>query len=172
MSRITSGVGLITGIPIEDTVNKLMAVAGRPRDLLTDRNKTLSAEKAAVQQLSSLVLALRFEASRIGDKSLFNTKSITSSDTAALSASIASGANPVVANYLFTPVQTASAQQFLSQSVADDAAVGEGSFTFQVGGFVDQGIELSELNGGAGVRRGSIRITDRSGATAVIDLSY
>ncbi|MEX0641354.1 MAG: flagellar filament capping protein FliD [Pirellulales bacterium] len=172
MSRITSSVGLITGIPIEETVNKLLAVAARPRNLVSKRNSSLGNEKLAVQRLSSLVLALRFEASKLGDKSLFSSKSISSSDTAALTATIASGANPAVANYLFTPVQTASAQQYLSQSFASTATVGEGSFTFRIGGFVDQDISLSELNGGAGVRRGSIRITDRSGATAVVDLSY
>ncbi len=172
MSRITSGVGLITGIPIEETVAKLLAIAARPRNLIAARNQSLTAEKTAVQQLSSLVLALRFEADQLGETSLFTSKSITSSDTAALTATIAAGANPAVANYLFTPVETASAQQFLSQSFAADATVGEGSFTFRVGGFVDQGISLGELNGGAGVQRGSIRITDRSGATAVIDLSF
>jgi flagellar hook-associated protein 2 len=172
MSRITSGVGLITGIPIEETVNKLIAVASRPLVLLSDRNKGLSSEKLAVTQLTSLVLALKFEASQLGSESLFKSKEISSSDTASLTATIATDANPAVANYLFTPVQTALAQQFLSQSFAADATVGEGSFTFGGGGFVDQGISLDALNGGAGVRRGNIRITDRSGETAVIDLNY
>src|SRR5262249_37163933 len=35
---------------------------------------------------------------------------------------------------------------------------------------IDQGINLTDLNGGSGVQSGSIKITDRSGATAVIDL--
>ncbi len=69
-------------------------------------------------------------------------------------------------------MQTASAQQLLSQSFAADEAIGAGSFTFGAGGFVDQGISLDELNGGDGVQRGKIRITDRSGASAVIDLSF
>ena len=97
---------------------------------------------------------------------------MTSSDTAALAATLATGGTPAVGNYLFTPIQTASAQQLLSQSFAADATVGAGSLTFGTGGFVDQGISLDELNGGDGVQRGKIRITDRSGATAVIDLSF
>jgi flagellar hook-associated protein 2 len=171
MSRITSSVGLITGIPIEETVKKLMAVAARPRNLIASRNESLTAEKTAVQQLSSLVLALRFEVSQLGQKSLFSAKSITSSDAAALTASIETGASPAVGNYLFTPIQTAAAQEFLSRSFDTEEKVGAGSFTFRVGGFVDQGISLSELNAGSGVARGSIRISDRSGASAVIDLS-
>jgi len=39
MSRIQSSVGLITGIPIEETVNKLMAVAARPRELMVNRDR-------------------------------------------------------------------------------------------------------------------------------------
>lgn len=49
---------------------------------------------------------------------------------------------------------------------------GAGNLTFGTGGFVDPGISLDELNAGAGVQRGKIRITDRSGASAVIDLSF
>src|SRR5205085_5612366 len=65
-----------------------------------------------------------------------------------------------------------SSQQLISQGFASTDTIGAGSFSFGVGGFVDQGISLSQLNGGAGVRAGKIRITDRSGASAVIDLSF
>ena len=51
-----------------------------------------------------------------------------------------------------------------------DTAVGEGTLRLRFGGFVDKGMDLSLLNGGAGVERGQIRITDRSGASEVIDL--
>ena len=35
MGRIQSSVGLITGIPIQDTVDQLIKLAAKPRDLLT-----------------------------------------------------------------------------------------------------------------------------------------
>ena len=41
MSRIQSSTGLITGIPIEDTVNKLMALASQPKATLDNRTKDL-----------------------------------------------------------------------------------------------------------------------------------
>ena len=53
----------------------------------------------------------------------------------------------------------------MSQSISSTAALGEGSLTIRTGGFVNKGIGLDELNGGAGVTRGEIRITDRSGRT-------
>ncbi len=49
---------------------------------------------------------------------------------------------------------------------------GRDRFRSAIGGFVDKGITLDQLNGGAGLQRGKIRITDRSGQTAVIDLNY
>jgi flagellar hook-associated protein 2 len=118
------------------------------------------------------LVAFQFEAKQLGSTSLFQSREATSSDTSALTVEVAEDGSPAVGNYLFTPVQTASSQQLLSQSFATSDTIGAGSFTFGLGGFVDQGISLSELNGGAGVHAGKIKITDRSGDSAVIDLSF
>jgi flagellar capping protein FliD len=91
MTRIQSSTGLITGIPIEETVNKLMEVAARPRTVLEDRTKLLQTEQAAVAQLSSLVLAFQFEANRFGSESVFQSKAVNSSDTDVLTAAILGG---------------------------------------------------------------------------------
>src|SRR5438128_2701363 len=171
MTSIQSSTGLITGIPIQDTVDKLMALASQSKDNLTNRTKDLQNQKLADTQLSTLVAAFQFEAKQLGTTSLFEARQATSSDSA-LSAAVATDGNPAPGNYLFTPVQTASTQQLISQNFASTDTVGAGSFTFGVGGFVDQGISLSQLNGGAGVRAGKIRVTDRSGASAVVDLSF
>ncbi len=172
MAGISSSVGLLSGIPIKDTVDQLIAIASQPKNNLTDRTKLLQSEQTAVTQLSSLLLALQFEGNQLGAESLFQSKSVSSSNSSALTATIPTGGNPAVGKYSFTPVQTASSQQFLSQSFGATEAVGAGSFTFQVGGFVDQGISLDQLNSGAGVQRGKIRVTDRTGDTATIDLSF
>ena len=71
------------------------------------------------------------------------------------------------------PVRAASSHQVISDRFEDlESELGSGSFTLRFGGFVDKGISLDELNGGAGVERGQIQITDRSGDEAVIDLSF
>src|SRR5438128_2332796 len=50
--------------------------------------------------------------------------------------------------------------------------VGAGSLTIELGGGeLTNQTTLAQLNGGNGVRRGQFRITDRSGANAVIDVS-
>jgi flagellar hook-associated protein 2 len=172
MTRIQSSTGLITGIPIQDTVDKLITVASQPKVNLTNRTQDLQNEKLAVQQLSSLLVAFQFESKQLGSEDLFKAQQVTSSNTAALTAASSTTGTPAAGNYLFTPVQTASAQQLLSQSFGTGDAIGAGSFAFGVGGFVDKGIGLDQLNGGDGVPRGNFRITDRSGQTAVIDLSY
>jgi len=172
MTRIQSSVGLVTGIPIQDTVNQLMQIAARPKNLIVERNKLLEAEKLAISRLSSLVLAFQFEANKLGSEALFDLKQTSSSKPAVLSAALATSGNPAVGTHTLVPIQTASAQLFLSQSFASGVAVGTGSFTIATGGFVDRGLSLDELNGGAGVQRGKIRIIDRSGNSAVIDLSF
>jgi flagellar hook-associated protein 2 len=171
MAGITASTGLITGIPIQDTVDKLMALASKPKDDLTARTQTLQSEKLAVQQLTSLLLAFQFDTNQLGKDDVFNSRTVTSSNENALTAAVATDGNPAVGNYQFTPVQTASSQQLLSQSFGAKEAIGAGTITFGTGGAVNPGIALDDLNAGAGVQRGKIRIIDRSGASGVIDLS-
>jgi flagellar hook-associated protein 2 len=53
-----------------------------------------------------------------------------------------------------------------------EAPVGAGTVRVELGnGVIDRETTLDLLNGGRGVARGSIRITDRSGSSAVVDLS-
>ncbi len=171
MAGLSSSTGLITGIPIQDTVDKLMKVASQPHDLLDTRNKTLQSEQLAVSKLSSLVLAFKFDADKLGKASLFQTKAAASTDTTVLNASVTASGNPPVGSYKFRVLQTASSQQLLSSSLEslDDLAT-DGKLTIGFGGFVDKGVALSDLNGGTGVAAGIIRITDRAGNSANIDL--
>jgi len=171
MTRIQSSTGLITGIPIEETVTKLLEIASQPRKILSDRNEVLKSEQLAVNQLSSLVLALQFETNRFASENVFQAKSVNSSDADVISAALAAGGNPAVGSHKFRVLQTATSQQLVSagfSSLEDLAASGTLSFGF--GGFVDTGIALADLNGGAGVKAGKIRIIDRAGNSAEIDL--
>lgn len=171
MTSIQSSTGLISGIPIQDTVDKLMEIATQPRTALADRTTLLSSEKLAVSNLSSLVLAFQFEVNKLTPSSLFDTKTVTSSNKSVLSAVAAAGSNPPSGSHTFRALQTAAAQQLASSSVENltDLAT-EGTLTIGFGGFVDKGISLDQLNGGQGFVRGQIRITDRDGNSADVDL--
>ncbi|MEO0530374.1 MAG: flagellar filament capping protein FliD, partial [Planctomycetota bacterium] len=166
---ITTSAGLVTGIPIEDTVNQLIALQAQPRNTLAQRNQGLQAEQAAVDQLSSLVLATRLSLNSLNLRRTFDGRLTTSSQPDVVSASAQSGATPSTGSYQFTTLRQASSHQLVSGRI-DDVSELSGSLSLGFGGQVDKGIELSQLNGGAGFDSGSIRITDRAGNSATIDL--
>jgi flagellar hook-associated protein 2 len=170
MGQIQSNIGLITGIPILETVDKLMALAARPRELIVQRNERLKAEQLALAELTSLVLAVQFASDRLGAEGIFQERSVTSSDPTALSATRTG--EPVEGVYQFVPIRQARNQQLISSGVASlTQPLSAGMLSFRYGGAVDRGLALEELAGGSGVRRGVFRITDRSGDSGLIDLS-
>jgi len=171
MGQIQTSVGLITGIPITDTVDKLMALAARPRDLIAARNTRLQAEQVAVTDLTSLVLGVQFATDQLGDNGIFSQKTVTSQDSSLISATLTG--DPVAGSYSLVPVRQAQPQQVFSSGVNSlSQTIGAGALTFQFGRHVDRGIALEQLNAGAGVQRGLIRITDRSGNNQLVDLSF
>lgn len=171
MSQIQSSIGLITGIPIQETVNQLMAVAGRPRDTLQARTDQLTSERTAVDQVASLLLGFRFSASKLQSQSIFSAAKAVSSDDSLLTVVAKNDPPPRAGSYSFTPLQTASAHQVVSSSITDvSSQLASGTIRLGVGGHVDSGIKLNQLNSGSGVSAGSIRINDRSGAFAEVDL--
>ncbi|WP_425400530.1 flagellar filament capping protein FliD [Aeoliella sp.] len=171
MGQFQSSVGLITGIPIQDTVNQLMEIASVPRDTLQSRTDGLTAERTALDQLSSLLLGLRFSANSLTNTSNYTATTASSSDRSLLTVKASNNPPPQPGTYTFTPLQTATTHQAVSSSFTDVASqLSSGSFRIGVGGHVDGGIRLSELNSGAGFNAGFIRITDRSGDSTEVDL--
>jgi len=171
MSRITSSIGLITGLPIEETVNQLISVSARPRQLIVNRNKALEQEQVAVTDLTARVLSLQFAVQGLKESSLFSEKKATSNNVGALSASVTG--DPPLGQFQFTPVREVQTHELVSSGfAATDTAIGEGTLRFRFGGFIDRGESLDVLNGGKGVERGQIRITDRSGASDTVDLRF
>jgi flagellar hook-associated protein 2 len=171
MSRVQSNVGLITGIPIQETVDQLMKLAAQPRDTLTNRTKGLDAERTALDQLGGLLLGFRFSATSMSSASLYSATKATSNNTSLLTVTAKTSPPPQAGTYSFTPLQKATTHQAVSSSFSDVASqLSTGTFRIGVGGQVDRGVKLTELNSGQGVPPGKIRITDRSGASAEIDL--
>jgi flagellar hook-associated protein 2 len=173
MSRISSSVGLITGIPIEETVKKLIEVAARPRDLLQSRTTDLQKQQGALDTIGSRLLAFSFSLNKLKTSTVFQARTVDSSKKDAVQATASATTVATPGSYLVRPVRAATAHQVLSQAVADASAdLGEGELSFRFGGFLDQGVSLAALNGGAGVPRGKIKITDRAGDSTTLDLTY
>jgi flagellar hook-associated protein 2 len=170
MGRIQATTGLASGIPISQTISELMSIASQPMTNLQTADTTLTNQETALDQLSALLLTVQSDAKNLGQTSLYAQTTATSSNPSALTTTVTG--NPAVGTCQFTPIQTVQSQQWLSSGVASTSnPLGAGSLTFRYGNTVDQGVSLSALNGGAGFRPGEIRITDKSGATATIDLS-
>jgi flagellar hook-associated protein 2 len=171
MGRIQSSVGLVTGLNIQDTVDKLMQLNAIPRDRLVARNQQVQREQVAYTELTALVVGVQLTTDRLGQASLYSATRVTSSKTDALT--VRSTGSPKPGSYSFTPVRQAQAQQLTSAQFANDKQlVGAGDITIRTGGFLDDSVNLDDLNGGRGIQRGKIAITDRSGASATIDLRF
>ncbi|MEZ6070694.1 MAG: flagellar cap protein FliD N-terminal domain-containing protein [Pirellulales bacterium] len=169
MGSITSNIGLITGVPITDTVNQLLAIEARPRDLIVNRNKTLGDRSLALTDVSAAILKLQLRANGLSRTSLFQQTNVTSSNPDLVT--VTSTTTAPIGNYSVTPVRLAQSQRLTSSAIASStAALGGGTFSVRFGGFVDKSVPIDAFNAGAGIDRGQIRITDRSGASTVVDL--
>ncbi len=170
MGRIQSNVGLITGVPIMDTVDQLMQLAARPRDMLQERNNEIREKQAGITMLASLVYATKVSVTALGKESTYNQRKVASSDPGALMAMI--DGDPPLGSYEFTPLQMAQSHKMLSTGFRSKTdPIGSGTVTVRFGDHVQRSASLNLLNQGEGIRRGKIRIVDRSGDAADIDLS-
>ncbi len=115
MGRISSNIGLITGLPITDTVDQLMGIAARPRDLLTGRTQDLQSQQIAVTGLSARLQTLKFDLTKLSVSDPYQAREVSSQDESAIIATLVSGGQPPVSEVQVRPVQTASSQQLVSK---------------------------------------------------------
>lgn len=170
MAGIQSSTGLISGIDIQGTIDKLLALSARPRDRLISQNAGLQNQQIAVGQLTALVIGVQLATDQLGRESLYAQTKVQSSSTD-LTATSSGTAQP--GRYQFVPLRQSQQQQFTSSALASsEQLVGAGKIDVHAGGFLDQTLALDDFNGGAGVARGQIKITDRSGTSVQVDLRF
>jgi flagellar hook-associated protein 2 len=170
MGAISATTGLSSGINISGTISQLMAIDSQPVTALQNTDTTLTNQETALAQLSALLLGVQNDTQNLGKSATYASQTATSSNPNALSASVTG--TPTAGTYQYTPLRMAQTQQYLSAGLqSSTAALGGGSLTFRFGSTVNQGVSLAEINGGQGFSPGEIRITDRSGASAVINLT-
>lgn len=171
MGRIQSNIGLTTGIDIQGTVDKLMAISQQPVDRLKTRIQSFKSQQVVVNELTALVIGIQLQTDKLGKVS--GLTSLTSASSKTDVVSVTSSGTPSVGSYSVQTIQTAqtataSSTPFTSASDTLQA----GDFVVRTGGFVDSSSSIDDLRGGTGVSRGKIRITDRSGASREIDLRF
>ncbi|MFQ6049256.1 MAG: flagellar filament capping protein FliD, partial [Phycisphaerae bacterium] len=172
MGTISSGVGLLSGLPIRDIVDQLMAIESAPLNQLQQRRDAVAAMRTAFLELSARLLGLKSAATRLDDRDFFRQAKASSSDENVIVATAAPGATP--GTYSFQVLSLVSTHQLVSSGFADvdRSPVGAGTLSFEIGyGSLSPSTPLDLLNGQRGVRRGLIRITDRSGASVDVDLT-
>ncbi|MFN7439609.1 MAG: flagellar cap protein FliD N-terminal domain-containing protein, partial [Phycisphaerales bacterium] len=172
MSGITSGVGLFSGVNTSQLIDQLLSVESRPKTLAQRRITQIQTLQAAFLDLNSRISALRTSASAFNTNNIFGSAAATSSSESTLTARATAGAP--VGSYTFIVDRLVTTQQSLSKGFTDRDVTGVGltSLTFSPrSARLDRDTPLTNLNGGQGVTRGQIQVTDTSGATATIDLS-
>jgi len=172
MGRITSGIGLVSGINSRDIIDQLMQIEARSKTLLQQRIDKTNQRKLAFTDLSTRLTSLRISATTLKKPSTFTQAQTTSSNENVLTATAAAGAS--VGSYTFQVARLVTSQQSVTRGFADadKTRVGAGTITLEMGGGdLKKQVNLSDLRGGEGIRRGVFRITDRSGVSASIDIS-
>ncbi|MCH7525996.1 MAG: flagellar filament capping protein FliD [Planctomycetes bacterium] len=172
MSGISSGIGLLSGLPTASIIDQLIAIESRPLFQLQVRVRRVQEQRTAFAQLAARLLGLKSIADRFDDSVFFNIFSANSSDDGVLTAS--AGENAVTGSFQFQVKSLVTNHQLVSRGFTDSdrTPVGIGRLTLEIGhGRLDTPTPLDLLNGGEGVRRGIIEILDSDGNSATIDLS-
>lgn len=172
MGTIQAGVGIISGLPIDDIVTQLIAIEARPLKLVENQIARVQAQRTGFLDISARMLALKATISRFDTPGFFRASKATSSNENVLLATAEEGAS--TGSFSFLVRSLVSSHQLASNRFADrdTTPVGAGRITLEVGnGLLNESTTLDQLNGQLGIRRGEIRITDRSGATVDVDLS-
>ncbi len=172
MSGISTSVGPFSGINSGELINQLLAVEARPKQLAQARVGSLQSQRAALLDINSTLLALKTASGAIRTNKTFKSAKAVSSNEAVLTATASNTASPGA--YKLNVSRLVSTQQQISRGFIDRDTTGVQATKVTIetgGGRVESETSLAALNGGAGVARGKIRLTDRSGATSVVDLS-
>ncbi len=172
MGTITTGVGLVSGIDTASIIDQLLALEARGKIPYENRITKLQNQQLALLDINARLLNLKTASALFRTNSIFKSALATSSNEDILTVTAGKLAQP--GNFTFIVKQLVTSSQMLSQGFVDKATtpLGLTTMSFEFGnGLVAPDTELIDLNGGAGVDRGKILITDRSGASATIDLT-
>lgn len=171
MSGISSSVGMISGLNHQDLVQQLLAIEARPRDQILRRIAGIDAQKTAYLDISARISALLSNVQMLAQPTTFSATTATSSNSDVLTATSRAGATPGA--YRFSVQSLAATHQLVSRGYSSrGSSLSAGTVTIESAqARVNRDTDLSELNGYAGVQRGSFRITNAAGNSATINIA-
>uniref|UniRef100_A0A7C4QNT2 Filament cap protein n=1 Tax=Schlesneria paludicola TaxID=360056 RepID=A0A7C4QNT2_9PLAN len=170
MSGIRTTTGLMSGLDLGGLVDALINAERAPVRRLESRLKNLQTVQTGLGQLQAQLLALSAATLKLSDRNTFSSVAVSNSDPQQLS--VSARLNSITGTYQFQAVRLATSHSALSRGFASNTQqVGAaGQLVIASGGQLERPVSLDLLNDGTGVRRGIIRIQDRSGAVAQVDL--
>ncbi len=170
---VTSTIGPISGINYGNLITGLTATDQAAIDAITTQTNTLESQSSAFTDLATLMTGLKVSSASFASSAIFRAAAATVANPSILNATAGIGTS--VGNYSFNVQRLASASQQVTQGFADanNTPLGlSGTITLQTGGGdLNNVASLSSLNGGSGIARGTIRLTDAAGDSGLIDLS-
>ncbi|MDR1382835.1 MAG: flagellar filament capping protein FliD [Planctomycetaceae bacterium] len=170
MGSIQLGTGLISGMDIAGTVDKLIELDSGILKNLTARKEKYLTQQTLFAEMTTLFMTSNYMIKNLKNVTVFDRRDVTSSNDSVLG--VARNGNPPAGTHTFTPIRTATSHQLMTSGVksATESLGVTGNITARYGRNLETNFELKNLNGGEGVQRGQIRITDRNGDKATIDL--
>ena len=172
MGSISTIVGLISGIDTASLIQQLLALDAQQKTPILQRIGSYTASKTALLDINARLLGLSSASAAFRLDQIFSSVLASTSNESVLTATATPDATP--GNYQFTVKQLVSTSQLMSRGFlnSDLDPMNLDQLSFEWGnGALDQDTALSELNGGTGVERGSIRIVDANGTEETIDLN-
>ncbi len=171
MGTLTSGVGLVSGLNYQAIIDQLMTIDARPRDQLVARVRNLDQQRSGYTEIAARITSLLGRISLLNNPRTFRVSAATSSAPDVLTATARDTAR--TGTYAFQVRATASTHQVVSSGVAERAArLPAGTLTIESAqARVDAPTRLDELNGYAGVRRGSFALVDAAGREASVNIA-
>jgi flagellar hook-associated protein 2 len=170
VGTISSGIGLFSGLNINDLVDQLMAIEAQPKQQLERRMDTLDAQKTAFLDVSARITAMQGRLNSLRQPSFFDTRNATSSNPSALTATATTRSTP--GSHQFVVRSLAATQQVVSggfQSLSSPLA--QGTLTVEsAAARVQTATRLEALNGYHGVARGALALTDAGGQSATVNI--
>lgn len=180
-SRVT---GLASGFDTQSIVESLMSLEKMPFKKLEVKKQTEDVKLQAYQAVNTYLLKFRTAMNAMASKKLWNSNATVSTNEKSITANANEYA--VKGTYNFRVAQLATATQYMTKGFsskdatlvkdigADTAAAKTPLGSIRVASAktrVDNSAKLDTLNGGKGVYRGSIRLTDAAGNSSIVDLS-
>lgn len=137
-----SSIGIGSGLQVEDIVTKLVALEKAPLTGLKFKAAAIDSKLSTFAQIKSLVSTLADATSKLTRDSAWNGMSVTSSNPAAVSATVSGIA--AATSFSMEVQQLARGQSISSTAVPKDSAIGSGTLTLQLGSWNTTGSGATE----------------------------